>query len=187
MSARAPAVVTGCAPATFEQFGSSEIGTPARLHDLAPSSAENLVARRSCGGDLGALLGLLEEVWVGQPQWGSSKAPQPQRTRSASRGVGGQAQLKLKRVAERAVAEREGVVDGQGGEQDGGRFGGAAQQTGFVLLCTLQRATVLNGERYNTAGGRRRWRVTCLSGLVAARGEDTHDRPTGILETHMVA
>ena len=28
MSARAPAVVTGCAPATFEQFGSSEVGTP---------------------------------------------------------------------------------------------------------------------------------------------------------------
>ena len=29
MSARAAAVVTGCAPATFEQIGSSEVGTPA--------------------------------------------------------------------------------------------------------------------------------------------------------------
>ena len=31
-------------------------------------------------------------------------------------------------------------MDGQDGEPDGGSSGGASQQTGFVLLCALQRA-----------------------------------------------
>ena len=68
---------------------------------------------------------------------------------------GGQAQPKLERAAERSVAEREGVVDGQGGEQDGGRSGGAAQQMGFVLLCALQRATPImgRGKKPQVAGG----------------------------------
>ena len=49
----------------------------------------------------------------------------------APRGAGGQGQPKLEGVAERAVAERQGVVDGQGCEPDGGGSGGAAQQTGL--------------------------------------------------------
>ena len=44
----------------------------------------------------------------------------------------------MERVAVRAVAEREGVVDGQGGEPDGGGSGGAAHQTGFVQFPLLR-------------------------------------------------
>ena len=73
----------------------------------------------------------------------------------APRGAGGQGQPKLEGVAERAVAERQGVVDGQGCEPDGGGSGGAAQQTCFVLLCALQRATPImeRGKRPQAAGG----------------------------------
>ena len=126
---------------------------PCRLHDLAPSPAENVVARRSCGGELGALLGVLEEGRTtpvgGPPRLHSHNVP------VVPRGTGAQAQPKVDRVAERAVAQRDGGVDGQGGEPDGGRSRGAAQQTGFVLLCALQKSTPImeRGKSPQAAGG----------------------------------
>ena len=130
-------------------------GHPWRLHDLAPGSAENVEARRPRGVELRALLGVLEEVLVGLPRWGGSPRPHSHNAPVVPRGAGGQAQPKLERVEERAVAEREGVVDEQGGEPDGGGFEGAAQQTGFVLLCSLQRTTPImgRGKRPQAAAG----------------------------------
>ena len=79
------------------------------------------MARRACGGEIGALLGLLEEVWVGRPR-GRGVHHDPAATKHpwCLERQEGQTQQKLERVVERAVAEREGVVDGQGGEPDGG-------------------------------------------------------------------
>ena len=82
MSARAPAVVTGRAPATFQQFGSSEVGTPAdrMTWHQAPQRilwhADRAAASWGTFGRFGRSLG-------------RTKAPQPQHTRGASRGRGG--------------------------------------------------------------------------------------------------
>ena len=64
MSAVSPGEVTGLHPATLQQLGSSEVH-PYRLHNLAPSSTEKVVARRPRGSTLGACLsGLKEsELW----------------------------------------------------------------------------------------------------------------------------
>ena len=46
------------------------------------------MARRPCGGELGALLSVLKEVRSGEPGGGSTRAPQPQHTRDACMGRG---------------------------------------------------------------------------------------------------
>ena len=74
-----------------------------------------------------------------------------------------QTQLELECAADRAVAGREGVVDGQGGDPDGGGSTGASQQMGFVLLCALEGAAPLveRSERPQAACG-----GTVHSGIV---------------------
>ena len=88
MSARAPAVVTGCAPATFEQFSSSEVGTPAdcMTWHQAPQRMWWRTDRAA------ASWGHFWACWKksgSDPGGGSTKAPQPQHTCGASRGRGG--------------------------------------------------------------------------------------------------
>ena len=58
MSSQAPAVVMGCAPATFEQFGSGEVGTPADFMTWY-QALQRMWWRISCGGELEVLLGVL--------------------------------------------------------------------------------------------------------------------------------
>ena len=86
MSARAPAVVTGRAPATFQQFGSSEVGTPAdrmTWHQAAQRMwwhADRAAASWGTFGRVGRGLGRTTPVGVHLG---------PTATRGASRGRGG--------------------------------------------------------------------------------------------------
>ena len=113
-------------------------GPPCRLHDMAPSSAENDVACRACSGELGTILRAGRSLGR-TTQRGGAQKPQIHNAPVMPRGAGGQTQPKLERAADRSVAGREGVVDGQGDDPEGGDAGGAAQQMGFVPLCALER------------------------------------------------
>ena len=162
MSARTPAVVAGFAAATFEQFGSSEIGTPADCmtwHQAPQRILWRAERAAAICGTFGREARSLCRKTQGQVHQGLAATTHPW----CLERPGGQTQPNLEYIAERTVAESESVVDGQGGELDGGCFGGAAQQSGFVLLCALQ------GAAPHRDGARYVWPVLCAAVLLACR------------------
>ena len=72
-------------------------------------------------------------------------------------GAGRQLQSKLKRIAERIVAEGQCVMDAQRGDPDRRRPGGRPEHACRVLLCTLQRAAFVvysgDGPQEASCGG----------------------------------
>ena len=88
MSAWAPAVVMRCAPETFEQFDSSEVGSPVDCMTWHQAPQRMWWRADRAAASWGHFWACWKKSGSDRPGGGSTKAPQPQRTRGAARGQG---------------------------------------------------------------------------------------------------